>query len=189
MCVCVYVCLKPTGSLRYWQNVYGLGKRSRAVKVCEWGIEIKHRVSCLCVQWNRKASGFLRVSVRACCTGLDLFFFFDRKYVWWRQRIHPHSADEGNKILQTTEKGEKGKQRGGGILKWSESGLKPTNPLTVTSERQTQHVETNNVAWWSRRWTDTIKYRNTKVYMHHQFSTLRHTKLSWTHNTLLWYTY
>ncbi len=57
-------------------------------------------------------------------------------------------ADEGNKILQTTEeRGERETERGGGTLKRSESGLKLTDPLTMTSERQAQHVETNNVAW------------------------------------------
>lgn len=54
----------------------------------------------------------------------------------------PHSADEGNKILQAAERrGERETERG---VEYSE--LKPTDPLTVTSRRQTQHVETNCVA-------------------------------------------
>lgn len=59
----------------------------------------------------------------------------------------PHSADEGNKTLQTTE-GVGGV--GVGTLRRSESELKPTDPLTVTSGRRTQHVETNNVGWCGR---------------------------------------
>lgn len=66
--------------------------------------------------------------------------------MWWRQRIHPHWADEGNKILLTTKRGGvRGNRRGAGTWKWSESGYKPTEPLIVTSERQALHGETNNV--------------------------------------------
>lgn len=65
--------------------------------------------------------------------------------MWWRQRIHPHWADEGNKILQTSKRGGVREIEGAGTLKWSESGHKPTEPLVVASDRQAQHVETNNV--------------------------------------------
>lgn len=43
--------------------MYGLGKSPRAVKVCEWRIEIMYSVSRLCVQWNRNAPGFFFKSV------------------------------------------------------------------------------------------------------------------------------
>lgn len=43
------------------------------------------------------------------------------------------------------ERGKKGNGEGGGTLRWSESGLKLTDPLTMTSGRKAQHVKTNNM--------------------------------------------
>lgn len=45
-------------------------------------------------------------------------------------------------------KKKKKKKWGGGTLKGSESGLKPTDPLRMTSGRQAQHVVRNSAARW-----------------------------------------
>lgn len=82
--------------------------------------------------------------VKACRTGLEHFFFFltgstcgeDRGFTLVR-------LTREIKYFKPQTEGEKGKQSGSGTMKWSESGLKLTDPLSMTSERQTQYVETN----------------------------------------------